>query len=213
MQFIDLFPVTVRMHNLGEPSETERAAIEDIGRARVPNDGNETSAARRVLNDPRLCGMKASILQQLKTYVDEIIRPATNPEIVITQSWLNFSQKGQWHHKHAHPGSWLSAVYYVCANKDLDKIYFHKNNYDRIYFPPENFNPYNSESWWLPVASGDLVIFPSYLMHHVAPVETDSIRVSLSLNTWFDGTTAHESNPVYLANYVVESAALMSSGS
>jgi predicted 2-oxoglutarate/Fe(II)-dependent dioxygenase YbiX len=71
---------------------------------------------------------------------------------------------------------------------DSDRIYFHRDGYDRLQFDPHEQNQFNATSWWLPVASGDLVIFPSSLTHHVAPVQADTTRVSLAINTWFNGT-------------------------
>ena len=36
----------------------------------------------------------------------------------ITQSWINFTKKGEYHHPHAHPNSLISGVFYVEADKD-----------------------------------------------------------------------------------------------
>lgn len=195
MEILGLFPVGVGRVNISAPNEREAAALAELGAVQLPNVGNTTSKARLILHDPRLSDLRARIQAELNRYIDGVICPANRPEIVITQSWLNHSKKGQWHHQHAHPGSWLSACYYVAADAESDKIYFHRGiGYDRIPFPPTEFNPFNSDSWWLPVSTGDLVIFPSHLTHNVAPVETDTTRVSLSLNTWFNGTAGSEND-------------------
>jgi hypothetical protein len=31
----------------------------------------------------------------------------------VTQSWLNWTKPGQWHHKHSHPNSLYSGVLYL----------------------------------------------------------------------------------------------------
>jgi uncharacterized protein (TIGR02466 family) len=189
MELLGLFPTGVGRVNIGPLTEVELQVMQELGEAQVPNEGNTTSKARMILHDQRLTAVRERIKAELDTYIDNTICPANRPEIVITQSWLNYSTKGQWHHKHEHPGSWLSAVYYVAADPEHDKIYFHRQKaYERIPFFTENFNPFNSESWWIPVGTGDLVIFPSNLTHNVAPVQTDTTRISLSLNTWFNGT-------------------------
>jgi len=193
MDILGLFPVGVGRTNIGPLTEPELAAMQELGAVQVPNEGNTTSKARLILHDDRLAAVRERIKIELDKYIDSVVCPEYRPEIVITQSWLNYSQKGQWHHRHEHPGSWLSACYYVAADAESDKIFFHREKrYERILFPPAEFNPFNSESWWIPVGTGDLVIFPSSLTHHVAPVETDTTRISLSLNTWFNGTAGAE---------------------
>ena len=200
MEILGLFPVGVGRTNIGPLTLGELAAVRELGTEQLPNEGNTTSKARLVLQDGRLMPLRERIKIELDKYIDSIVCPEYRPEIVITQSWLNYSNKGQWHHRHEHPGSWLSAVYYVAADSESDKIYFHREKrYERIPFPPKEFNPYNSESWWIPVGTGDLVIFPSSLTHHVAPVETDSTRISLSLNTWFNGQAGREQDLTQLS--------------
>jgi uncharacterized protein (TIGR02466 family) len=200
MDILGLFPVGVGRTSIGPLTLGELAAVRELGTEQLPNEGNTTSKARLVLQDGRLMPLRERIKIELDKYIDSIVCPEYRPEIVITQSWLNYSNKGQWHHRHEHPGSWLSAVYYVAADSESDKIYFHREKrYERIPFPPKEFNPYNSESWWIPVGTGDLVIFPSSLTHHVAPVETDSTRISLSLNTWFNGQAGREQDLTQLS--------------
>lgn len=200
MDVLGLFPVGVGRTNIGPLTLGEMATIRELGTEQLPNEGNTTSKARLVLHDARLFALRERIKAELDRYIDSIVCPENRPEVVITQSWLNYSTKGQWHHRHEHPGSWLSACYYVAADSESDKIYFHREKrYERIPFPPREFNPYNSESWWVPVGTGDLVIFPSSLTHHVAPVETDSTRISLSLNTWFNGVAGREQDLTHLS--------------
>lgn len=70
------------------------------------------------------------------------------------------------------------------AVKDLDKIYFYSDTYNQVSISTKDFNPYNSPSWWLPVQTGDLMLFPSSLTHSVEPVRGDHTRISLSFNTF-----------------------------
>ena len=53
-----------------------------------------------------------------------------------------------------------------------------------IKFPPVKWNEYNSESWWFPVGTGELILFPSNLSHKVQPVEGSDTRISLAFNTF-----------------------------
>jgi hypothetical protein len=53
----------------------------------------------------------------------------------LTQSWLNYTKPGQFHHKHAHPNSFISGVLYMKAARQRDKIYFYKDGYKQISLP------------------------------------------------------------------------------
>ena len=80
------------------------------------------------------------------------------------------------------------------AAKEADKIYFHNDQYHQISIPTTNYNVYNSSSWWLPVETGKLMLFPSSLQHSVAPVTADDTRISLAFNTFPVGYVGDESS-------------------
>lgn len=178
-----LFPTPVAHFKYdGHLTEEQTAFIHSIEQR--PNEGNTTSSCREVLNHKLFANLKEFALVSLKEYLEKITSVQNNATLRITQSWINYTQKGQWHHKHKHPNSFVSGVFYVNANPKQDKIFFYKEEYQQIKFPVANWNEFNSETWWLPVGSGELIIFPSHFMHSVAPVETNETRISLSFNTF-----------------------------
>ena len=120
------------------------------------------------------------------------ICPKHDVRLRITQSWLNWTKPGQFHHKHAHPNSVISGCFYVNANKETDKIFFYKDGYKQITFPPVEWNMFNSESWWYSVGSNMLVFFPSHLTHMVEPVGGEETRISLAFNTFPVGYVGDE---------------------
>ena len=91
-------------------------------------------------------------------------------------------------HKHSHTNSFLSGVLYIHAERDIDKITFHDREYRQICFPSSEYDGMNSESWWFPVGTGDIIVFPSETVHSVEPVEADEVRISLAFNTFLNGT-------------------------
>jgi uncharacterized protein (TIGR02466 family) len=107
--------------------------------------------------------------------------------LYLTQSWANYTEVGQFHHKHSHPNSVVSGVFYPQADRAVDKIYFYKDGYERIKIPAAEFNPYNSESWWFEVGAGDLILFPSHLTHMVETKVGDNTRISIAFNTFLKG--------------------------
>jgi hypothetical protein len=83
-------------------------------------------------------------------------------------------------------------VLYIKANKESDKIYFYKDGYKQISLPTENWNLYNSESWWFEAVAKELILFPSSLTHMVQTVQGEDTRISLSFNTFPVGYVGDE---------------------
>lgn len=154
------------------------------------NDGNVSSLNRYILKD-NFSELRKEIQSQIDYYLKNIIDPVHNVELYITQSWLNYTEKGQYHHEHAHPNSIISGVFYFNADKEHDKIYFYKNHPRDIKILPK-WNHYNSESWWFECHTGILLLFPSHLRHKVAITTGDHTRISLSFNTFATGILGQE---------------------
>jgi uncharacterized protein (TIGR02466 family) len=183
MNMFNLFPTPVAFSKFErELTEEELAFFKN--QEQKPNQGNTTSANRKILEHALMVDVCAAIQKAIDTYFQEVYRPKFDVKLRITQSWMNYSEPGQFHHKHAHPNSFLSGCFYPQADKELDKLYFFNEPYHRIKIHSEDFNVYNSDSWWLPVGTGDIVIFPSSLTHMVEKVEAKETRISLSFNTF-----------------------------
>jgi hypothetical protein len=167
MNIQNLFPLPVGFARLGRDlTKTELDFI--LGQERYANEGNTTSADRKIL-------------------VGKVHDPKGDVSLYITQSWSNYTEPGQWHHKHAHPNSFISGVFYPQADRLVDKIYFYKSGYERIKLQPDTWNHWNSESWWYEVGAGDLILFPSHLEHMVQTKVGDETRVSIAFNTFLKG--------------------------
>lgn len=185
MRTVSLFPTAVGMFELGRDlTEEEKSYL--LSQEHSPNMGNTTSKERFILHNESMVNLKKFIDDSVNTYFQEIIAPVKDTSLYITQSWVNYSKQGQWHHSHEHPNSILSGVFYVQSD-GVDKINFEKNYYEQISFPTEKYNVFNSKTWWLEATQGRLVVFPSFLRHSVSQVETDHTRVSLSFNTFARG--------------------------
>jgi len=164
----------------------------DLDQPQRPNDGNTSSEDKYLLKQKKLLNLRQFIEKSLHEYFMATYCPKNDAHLKITQSWLNWTKPKQYHHKHAHPNSLISGVYYINAHKDNDKIFFYRDGYQQIKFPPAEWNAYNSESWWYPVGAGDLILFPSSLTHMVQPVEGEDTRISLAFNTFPIGVIGDE---------------------
>ena len=182
----NLFPTPVSYFEFGSPlTEVELDFI--TSQETRGNDGNTTSVNNTLFESAEIAEIARFCQESVDEYIKEVYAPKNDVEVYITQSWANYTQKGQWHHKHDHPNSFISGVFYVQAQKDIDRIFFYKNGYQQIKLPTDNYNLYNSESWWLGVETGQLILFPSHLTHMVQTVQTDETRISISFNTFLKG--------------------------
>lgn len=182
-----LFPTAVSFFKYKGITEQETKFL--IEQKERGNTGNTTSVDTNILENKKMKELKKFIEKSVQEYFQKTYQPKYDVKPYVTQSWCNYTKEGQFHHKHAHPNSFISGVFYVQADKTKDKIYFYKNdNYitQRISIPAKEYNHFNSDSWWLPTHTNDLVLFPSHLVHMVKEV-TGKERISLSFNTFLKG--------------------------
>ena len=187
-----LFPTPVAKFELGRDYSAEE--MEFVGSQPTHNNmGNTTSDERYVLRHDTMANLREFVENSVAEYLKSIYAPKNEVSMRLTQSWLNYTKPGQFHHKHAHPNSFISGVLYMKAARQRDRIYFYKDGYKQISLPTDNYNLYNSESWWFEVGTGDLLLFPSSLTHMVETVQEDE-RISLSFNTFPVGYVGDESS-------------------
>lgn len=183
-----LFPTPVVFSSIDrEFTEQELEFFKKSGETTYKNEGNTTSLNRYIVNEPEMATIKAEIQTAIDYYMDNIIKAKPEVKAYITQSWMNFTSEKQWHHKHEHPNSFLSGVYYIDADKENDKITFFKNGYKQIKLQPSEWIWWNAESWWFEVESGKIVVFPSHLTHMVEQKAGKNVRCSLAFNTFLKG--------------------------
>ena len=189
-----LFPKPVYRTHLGrEFTEEEMEFMKELENECRPNNGNTTSSNHYVLQKPIMSDINKIITQEVNNFLQELYSPQWPIEAYVTQSWLNYTKPGQYHHKHSHANSFLSGVLYVNADPEKDKIFFFNEEKHHIFqITSQNFNFFNSQSWWIPVSVGEMVIFKSDLTHAVETVNADETRISLAFNTFLRGTIGHE---------------------
>lgn len=187
----NLFPIPIGRYELGRDLTAKELSFLKKQETRS-NMGNVTSTNNTILKSKELTNLRDFIETKVSEYFTEVYKPKHKVGLKVTQSWTNYTEHGQYHHKHAHPNSFVSGVFYIQSNKEKDKIYFYRDGYQQIKFPPSEWNIWNSESWWFDVGTGDLVLFPSSLTHMVQTVESEQTRISLAFNTFPVGHVGDE---------------------
>lgn len=183
MNIHNLFPTALGMFELGRDL-TDREIQFIQGQERRPNMGNHTSQDNTILQRRELRKIREFIETSVDRYFRSVYAPRNDVGLRITQSWCNYTEPGQWHHRHAHPNSVISGVFYPQADPAHDRIYFYRDGYQQLRTPTDDYNSWNSESWWMEVGAGRLFVFPSGLTHGVETVQGPKTRISLSFNTF-----------------------------
>lgn len=105
----------------------------------------------------------------------------------IKEMWVNVLDGGGLQAPHTHANSFISGVVYLTPTHPGSQTVFMKSSGgSEFLFKHENAHitptPFNAERWVSPApAAGDLILFPSYLMHGV-PVNQGERRITLSFN-------------------------------
>ena len=186
----NLFPTPIYMTNIDRPFTKQELQFVDNQKNKCnKNSGNINTKDNYILNRKEFKNIKKFLDKHCKDYLDTIICPKDNIELYITQSWLNYTEKDQYHHQHAHPNSVVSGVLYFDSDKKNDKILFSSNKgYQQIKPEIKDFNLWNSETWFFPVETGNLFMFPSSTTHQVETKKGSNTRISLAFNTFYKGT-------------------------
>jgi hypothetical protein len=117
-------------------------------------------------------------------------RERVTPESKIN-AWAAINCNGVFHGGHTHPGSLISGVYYVRIPEGSGSISFMDPRGPRVPFEGKYVHqPYE----------GDLIVFPSWLYHEVAPTLGTHPRISFSFNVLGEWEETTNVNFSYEAN-------------
>jgi hypothetical protein len=129
----------------------------------------------------------------------EILRPEGNPLFVdalmfgerldwsIKEMWVNVLDTGGLQAPHTHANSFISGVVYLTpTHPDSQTVFMKSSGGTEFLLKNEHADvsptPFNGDRWVCPSpAPGDLILFPSYLMHGV-PANQGERRITLSFN-------------------------------
>lgn len=116
-------------------------------------------------------------LQSLGKDADQHLSPKDQAAMFC---WATVAAGGNYHLSHTHPSNMLSGAYYSRIPRDAGTIIFDDPRGPRW--------PFEGRYIHTP-AAGDLVLFPSWLVHQVTPTQGDERRISWSCNvpgSWED---------------------------
>ena len=158
------------------------------------NSGNSRTKDNYVLEHKGLKNLKKDLQTKVMDYFDKVVC-TNNSTPYITQSWINYTESDQFHHRHSHPNSFVSGIFYISADKEVDSVTFYKGYLDyRIKLDINKYNIFNSSSCKFPVETGNILLFRSSLEHAVDNKKGNNIRISLSFNIFIKGTVGNKTD-------------------
>lgn len=187
-----LFPTIVKQYkfeglfSLDEIAFMESQEMEDDG-------GSFKSRNTFLLDEEPLSRVKTFVLKCMDDYIRTVHKPENDVKPYLTQSWLNYYDPLNYHHKHFHPNSFLSGVIYFSDTE----LRFFNNIYEPIEIKSKDYNIDNSNAWNINTSYGTVLIFPSHLQHSV-PITT-SPRYTIAFNSYISGHIGTSQNLMHLS--------------
>jgi uncharacterized protein (TIGR02466 family) len=188
VEILPLFSTPIYLSDTGVITfEEEVKFLEEIQYNRGVH--NDLSKDIKLLDLPELKRVRSICELHLKKYIDTVIN--CKQEFYITNSWATKNSKGEHHHVHDHPNSIMSGVIYLQVPDPENAIEFHhksaiKNNF-YFYYNVREFNIFNSDTWFLPIKQGQILLFPSWVRHGVNSNNSEKDRIVLGFNTFVKG--------------------------
>ena len=107
-----IFPTPIYISKLNRELTNKELSFIDKNKLDVyKNEGNTTSNDNYILNHKSFIDLKTDLDLRVKDYFEKVISSTDATTPYITQSWLNYTETNQYHHKHAHPNSLVSGVF------------------------------------------------------------------------------------------------------
>ena len=137
--------------------------------------------------------IKKECEKHLNYYTKKVL--CIKQDFYITNSWItkkSLKSGYKEHHKHSHPNSIFSGVFYLDVEEGNDQNLFLAGkprfldafNFDYCY---SDYNMFNSRNYWFPVNVGTCIIFPSHVVHWVDEIKTGGERIVMGFNCFVKG--------------------------
>ena len=199
MPYIDIMPTAVYKDKLGyKLTSQQRDTLDNL-----VIHPNELSEEMGILDRPEFKSMKDVVFSHVKKYERDVCGFKSSLSFKLTESWYKETVPGDDHLDHNHPNSMLSGVVYLNVPKGnthhegLNLIHVENRGVFKHHDFRYDYTPtkYNQISTFIPVETGDIVLFPSYLYHFVSRNESENeSRRIISFNTFIQGRMSCENS-------------------
>lgn len=198
---LGLFPVPILYdYESGYEFTSEELNYINSYKVHRPNSNfntNQFSVGSHVLDHGSMVNMKSFLQKYLDRYTKDFLK--IKQDFYITHTWFTKNNFGEFHQPHSHPNSIISGLLYVSAGPDMGNITFHRHpsintltNSFAFTYDYSELNKHNSDSWWLEVKTGTVILFPSSLDHSVEENKTNNTRICIGFNSFVRGSFGYQ---------------------
>jgi uncharacterized protein (TIGR02466 family) len=187
---IPLFAVPMYVSNISVDSDVKQI-IKNIEYEYIGN--GYASISKNILDLPELIHLRNEIEKQIESYTRTTLFVAEHISFEIINSWAMMHQKGDYAPEHNHDCSLLSGIVYIDTDDSAGEITFRKDSNFTNLFPSalnlevSGYNIYNSKKWSFTPKSGQIYMFPSFLLHQVSKSNSDKNRYCIAFNVFPKG--------------------------
>ena len=188
-EVIGLFPIPfMRMRGALQPQLIEGLIAHFSGLASLDNTISKNLANTAMLrpeDNPLLADAASRIMPLLVDFGVHLF--GERLEWLLKEMWVNLLDTGGFQVMHNHANSFISGIAYLTPSHPEARTIFMKSagGHDftfKNHHPAVTVGLYPAERWMLPQPEpGDVVLFPSYLMHAVPP-NPGGRRITMAFN-------------------------------
>lgn len=180
---LDIFPTTIHRFKVDHDLIDKTLSKMDI------DEKNQKSSlqSQGILNDPKFSDMQDEVLKITQNLCSQLTSRSKADDWNIVGGWSNIQRpQGKGFSFHNHIDSFVSGVLYLKGSK-MSISFRDEPRLASVSKPLcSNYDIVVRHTWnpdiTLPVNVGDLIIFPSYVLHEPNTNESEEYRVSISYN-------------------------------
>ena len=193
-QVFNFFPTPVFCNNIDIDVDTKEFLLNSSFERMTSNNGNMSE--NPFILDNEVCkDFVDKLFCQLELFADSYLRiDDSHFEWYMQNSWVVEHNPNDFGHAHHHANSLISGVYYLDVPEHSGDITFHKpaglTNIFHVStdIPYKEYTPINCGTWSITPREGDIILFPSHLLHSIGENATNKLRYSLAFNFHIKGS-------------------------
>ena len=191
INYTPVFPTMMADVQLDMPLEDMAQDILALATDTVNYDGGYTTYFNRQSIE-HIRGYKQlqeAIYGVVMAYTRELKYEVNANKCSITM-WASVMRKDGYHTVHNHPNSHISGTFYIQCDETMSPIVFHNPTnpfrmHELTVMRPEDLTPFTSPVLTLQPKQGSLMIWPSWMQHHVEKMRIGGPRITISFNVDF----------------------------
>jgi len=189
---IELFPIPLYTAKI-DLSISDINNIEKEDYEKMPSKNGSFSKEKYLLHNSKYENLKKEVMKHLGVYTKKYLNIQDDIKFYMQNSWSVKHDIGDWGQPHCHSNSLLSGVLYTKTNKDSGNINFLKpDGYTNLFHsstnvPFDKIGIHNCKEYNIQPQIGDILLFPSHLLHAIEENKSNTDRYSVSFNFHIEG--------------------------